>query len=366
MATPPAHANAADPGANPDLTLTQVVARLSAAVSVPLTQALDRVVMLASSGSIDRRGLSALRHEIDDARRAGLLGQQIARFADGGAQPGVERVDLGAVLAEVLSDHAAHAQPGAQGHAQAVSPASVMGDASLIHTLLQAAVAWSVANASSRIDWSVEVETWQPQARLTCRFACATTATGHEPGDGLDSLDWLLLRYAAHLAGVSVARDLADPHCLLTLRFRHVVTEAPEVPEGAPARASPGVAPTHRALLTGCQLLVLASRREARQRVRDALRGHEVFIDYVPSVAAAEAYCDDGSPQVLLYESPFAGDALRALQARLGKLTPAVTMIELMPAGQGCETGTLGLRVGAEGLAQTLPSVLLMALSQRD
>jgi hypothetical protein len=123
--------------------------------------------------------------------------------------------------------------------------------------------------------------------------------------------------------------------------------------------------PSTRALLTGCQLLVLAARRGPRQRVRDALRGHEVFIDYVASVEAAEAYCDDGYPQVLLYDAAFDGEPLQALLSRLSQLTPSVTVIALQPSGQGCEVGEGVIRLGADGLAQTLPSILLMELARQ-
>jgi len=345
-----------------DTSLAQVVAQLAAEVSGPLTQALNRVVSLATSGCIDRGGLSALRHEIDGARRAGLLGQQIARFAHGHARPALEQVDLGQLLREVLTELAAHAQPGAPGHRHQITPATVMGDASLLHTLVDAAASWAQTLAAASIDWHLDAETWQPTARLACRFRLRPEAAARLPdGESLDSLDWLLLRYAAHVAGVSVARTLQEGQVRLTLRLPHLVGQ--DRPDLSAVELDSG--PSTRALLTGCQLLVLAARRDARQCVRDALRGHEVFIDYVASVAAAEAYCDDGYPQVLLYDAAFEGEALQTLQERLTRLTPAVTMIELQHSGQGCEVGERVIRLGADGLAQTLPSILLMELARQ-
>lgn len=349
-----------------DSSLAQVVAQLAAEVSGPLTQALNRVVTLATSGSIDRGGLSALRSEIDDARRAGLLGQQIARFAHGHARLGTEQVDLGPLLREVLTELAAHACPGTPGHRHQQASAQVMGDASLLHTLVEAAASWAQGLAAEAIEWHLEAETWQPTARLTCRFRLQPEAAAQLPaGEGLDSLDWLLLRYAAHVAGVSVARALQDGQVRLTLRVPHLVTQA----RADMSTVELDTGPSTRALLTGCQLLVLAARRDTRQRVRDALRGHEVFIDYVATVEAAEAYCDDGYPQVLLYDdafdAAFDGQPLQALQERLSRLTPSVTVIALLPSGQGCEVGERVIRLGADGLAQTLPSILLMELARQ-
>jgi len=354
------------PDTLPEPTLAHVVAQLAAEVSGPLTQALHRVVALATQGSIDRNGLAALRHEIDGARRAGLLGQQIARFADGEARPGLEEVDLDALLRAVLTRLAAHAAPGTPGHRHAISPAKVTGDASLLHTVVEAAAAWAQALAADTVEWQLGTETWQPFARLSCRFRLRPAdAALPAPDGGLDSLDWLLLRYAAHVAGVSVARDLQDQQVRLVLRLRNLVTGRLDQGFAVDAVELDANGPSTRALLTGCQLLVLAARREPRQQVRQALRGHEVFLDYVPSVAAAEAYCDDGSPQVLLYDAAFDGEPLEALKARLGQLRPAVTLIELQPAGHACEVGERLIRLGADGLAHSLPAVLLMELARQ-
>ena len=95
--------------AQPTPTLGDVVARIGAEVSAPLTAALERVLALASSGRIDRPGLQALRREIDGARRVGLRGQQIARLAGGDVRQSVERLDLLHCLRAVLQGQAVHA-----------------------------------------------------------------------------------------------------------------------------------------------------------------------------------------------------------------------------------------------------------------
>ena len=87
---------------------------------------------LAGSGSIDRPGLLALRDEIDGARRVGLRGQQIARFAGGRVQPGLERIDLGRLLRDVLTEQAMQASASAVGSRQTLGAAEVMGDPSLL------------------------------------------------------------------------------------------------------------------------------------------------------------------------------------------------------------------------------------------
>jgi hypothetical protein len=121
--------------------------------------------------------------------------------------------------------------------------------------------------------------------------------------------------------------------------------------------------------MAGSQVLVLAARRDARQNVRAAMHGHDLFIDYVPSVEAARQYCEDGAPQVLVFESSFDGEALRQLCERLEAQSAGIAFIEIMPSGHGCEMGgTTGhpiTRVGADGLRQMLASVMVLELARR-
>jgi hypothetical protein len=371
---PTAHADSA---IEPMPSIGDVMARISAEVSGPLTAALNRVLALANSGSIDRPGLQALRDEIDGARRVGLRGQQIARLAGGLVQPSVERIDLARLLREVLTEQALQATSHAVGSRQTLGAAEVMGDASLLHAVLQAAADWSVVLARSSVEWRLDIKPWPAHARVHCRFAhgAADLAAAGDDVDTsgsasrrlahADTLDWLLLQYTAHMGGVIVQRDDGPSHTTLVLEFINTVNDTVE--NHGPLDSAP--AGTALPLIAGSQVLVLAARRDARQQVRAAMHGHDIFIDYVPSVAAARDYCEDGTPQVLLFESSFDSEALRNLFAQFEARAPGVALIEIVPEGHGCETssstGHRITRVGADGLRQMLASVMLLELARR-
>jgi hypothetical protein len=355
--------------------MADVVARIAAEVSGPLTAALERVVSLAASGRIDRAGLQSLRDEIDGARQVGLRGQQIARFAEAPMHQSVERIDLSRLLRDVLTAQAMQAATGAVGSRQTLGAAEVMGDLSLLHAVLQAAVDWSAELALASVDWRLDLQPWPVRARVQCRFAhqaADRVARDDSADDGvgarltqLDTLDWLLLQYTAHRADVVVRRDDGPSHCTLVLEFTHTVNDTLE---GASA-VDLGEAGNATPLMAGSQVLVLAAKRDARTQVRAAMHGHDLIVDYVPTVAAARQYCEDGVPQVLLFESSFDGDALRMLCDRLEDQAPGIAFIEIVPLGQGCEmggtTGHRNTRVGAEGLRQMLASVMLLELARR-
>ena len=368
-----APSTAVDPSPLDAPSMTDVVARIAAEVSGPLTAALERVVSLAASGHIDRAGLLSLRDEIAGARQVGLRGQQIARFAEAPMHQSVERIDLSRLLRDVLTAQAMQATSGAVGSRQTLGAAEVMGDLSLLHAVLQAAVDWSAEGALARVDWRLDLQPWPVRARVQCRFAhqaADRVARDDAVGVGarltqLDTLDWLLLQYTAHRADVIVRRDDGPSHCTLVLEFIHTVNDTLEGASAVDLGESGSAAP----LMAGSQVLVLAARRDARTQVRAAMHGHDLVIDYVPTVTAARQYCEDGVPQVLLFESSFDGDALRMLCDRLEDQMPGIAFIEIVPAGSGCEMGgTTGhriTRVGADGLRQMLASVMLLELARR-
>lgn len=364
----------ADANAMPTLGL--VVARMAAEVAVPLTAALDRVLALASSGRIDRPGLQALRAEIDGARRVGLRGQQIARFASGEVRQHMERLDLADLLRQVLEEQALQHPGTPMAGRTALGAAEVMGDASLVHAVLQAAADWSGAHAQTGVDWRLDVKPWPAHARVACHFAHQpadqapeAVADAATPGafrdNRLDTLDWLLLQYTAHIAGVNVRRQDSSSHSTLTLEFQHTINVTLEGASAVDLSAADAAVPS----LAGSQVLVLAARRETRQGLRDALQGQDLLIDYVSTVSAAVQYCEGGAPQLLVYESSFDGDALWALRVRLSKLLSGVAMIEVLPSGQQCEMGDgtpeSVTRLGADGLRQMLPSMITLEMARR-
>lgn len=358
-------------------TLGDVVARIGAEVSAPLTNALERVLALASSGRIDRHGLQALRREIDGARRVGLRGQQIARLANGDVRQSLERLDLPHCLRAALQGQAVHANGLAIACPPAPTKAEVLADASLLHAVLAAAADWSAALAQANVEWRIDVKPWPVRARVMCRFAHlppdhpvvqrvqseASQRLYREPA--LDTLDWLLLSYTAHIAGVVVSRQDSPSHCLLTLEFLNTINGTLE---GAAAVDLAGAADGMWHAIGGSHVLVLASQRSTRARLREATKGQDLQVDFVSTIGDAVLYCHDGAPQALVYESAFNGDALVAFQARLDADAPGVALIEVLPTGQDCQMSVPGAepvtRLGVEALGNMLLPVMVLEMGR--
>jgi hypothetical protein len=96
---------------DPDQRWHELVSQVGMEIAEPLTAALERIHLLTSTGQIDRAGLRALRDEVEQARQAGMIGQQLTRFATGRVRQSHEVLQLEEVLKSVLTV----AQPGNAG-----------------------------------------------------------------------------------------------------------------------------------------------------------------------------------------------------------------------------------------------------------
>jgi hypothetical protein len=352
--------------------LHALVSQIGAEIAAPLTAAMERINTLTSTGRIDRQSLRALREEVEAARQIGIIGQQLARFASGRLRQSHERLQLADVMAGVLAHRARETQARGIGLKPSLKPAEVLVDASLLFSLLNSTLDWALANAQSQIDFAIDIKTWPAHARLACRFAHRpiddlATGPGAEAPRGLDSLTWRLLEQTARTMGVMVERRDESHVTTLTLEFPRTANRAIE---GVSAiEIDDGFAPSSNSQpLAGSHVLVVASRRDVRVQIRDALRNMSLIIDFVASVDEAAAFCREGLPHAIVVESIQNGDRFAQLREEIAAEVPGFVFIEIIEEGSSFEMSGFGsaamARVGREALASSLPSVLMFELSK--
>jgi len=363
-------------GSGPETAVWQgFIAALGAEIASPLTVALERINALTTTGRIDRRGLRALREEVEQARRIGMASQQIARLASGRVRQSHERIDLAQTLAGVLAHRAREI------HARGVSiampplarPVAILIDASLLFGLLETMLDWALACARSNIALHIGVKAWPAHARLSCRFA-------HRPVDQLDdgaptadevsrldSVHWRLLQQTALTLGVASERSVDAAGTLLTLEFPRTVNQTMdgvtmvELDDGFPSSLDSKP-------LAGSHILVVAQDRELRVQLRDAMRNMGLLIDCVDSVAQAEDFCRDGLPHALIIDAALCDERFAALRRGIGAEVAHFAFIEVAADGAapGHDAGEGMRRIARRSIAQTLAAALLFELSRLD
>lgn len=351
-----------------------LVAQVGSEVAAALTMALERVNALTLTGRIDRGGLRSLRDEIERARRAGLLGQQVSRFTSGRLRLSEEKVDLTATLRQAVSQRSREMASRGLEVRQLLDPAMVATDPNLLFALLQGVIDWAFDHAVSAIDLSIELKTWPVEAQLRCSY-------GHCPPDrvetgpaptmvrSLNTMSWRLIECCARTMGLRLERRDTQDRTSLLLSFPRTLLNTDEVDtlldlELAPQRSGA----LNSKPLAGSHVLVLAARREVRGQVRDIVRAMGMMLDFVGSVDEAREFCRGGMPHAIIYEGSVGGGAMHRLMAELLAEQPSVTFIELGEQGRPFEVNSVGgrdhSRVSLAALPEALPQALLFELAR--
>ena len=350
----------------------ELVSTVGAEIAGPLTAALERIHALTTTGKIDRAGLRALRDEVEQARQAGMTAQQLTRFANGRLRQSHERLPLAETVNTVLTHRTRETQARGIALKPLLKPVDVIADASLLFSLLNTLLDWALVQASSHIEFNINVKSWPPHARLQCRFRIrpedmlddgAAVASPH----AMDSLNWRLVEQTARAMSLPLSRQVDAAEVLVTLEFPRTVNE--EMEGVSTFEMDQGFASsTNSKPLAGSHVLVVASRREMRLQVRDAIKHMGLLVDLVSSVEEASDFCRDGLPHAIIVEGILNGERLSQLRAEISAEVPEFPFIEIVEEGteytmSGFD-GADRARVGRDALESALPSVLLFELSK--
>jgi hypothetical protein len=349
-----------------------LVAQIGAEIAEPLTSALERINALTNTGRIDRIGLRKLRDEVDLARHIGIVSQQLTRLATGRVRQSHERLQLADMFHGVLAHRSREVQSRGMSLSPLLNPVEVLADASLLFSLLNTTIDWALAHAQSHIQFGIDMLTWPEHGCLTCRFA-------HRPADdlledtdttvapALNCLSWRLLEQTAWAMRLVVSRKDTSHHAALSIEFPH--TAASSLHRLAATDIDDGFSPSSNSQpLAGCQVLVVASRRDLRVQIRDALRQMNLILDFVNTVDEAVAFCQEGLPHAIVIESVQAGARFAAFRTELLSELPGFVFVEIVEPGfelaMADAEGSPAARVGRDVLATSLPAALIFELSK--
>jgi CheY-like chemotaxis protein len=348
-----------------------LTAQVGREIAEPLNAALERVIALNTTGRIDRDGLRALRTEIEQARRIGMVSQQLSRLASKHLRQSHERLNLAHTLQSVLAYRAREVAKRGVNVRQVTRPIEVLVDPSLLFTLLNAVLDWAVESGRASIDFRVDLKSWPTQGRVSCSFqhhAPAAEQPGVPAASALDSLNWHLIVQAADSMELGLHRDIDGQQVMLTLEFPRTVDGAVEDVAVHPDEAAADAPSINSKPLAGRQLLVIADGRELRSQVRAAVADMGLTVDCVYSVDEAIDFCRDRLPHAIVFEAALRGEELDQLAQDIRAELPGFSFIEIVEEGRSFEiSGFNGMnhaRVGRAGLRQALPSALVFELSK--
>jgi hypothetical protein len=350
-----------------------IIGQIGTEVGLPLSAALERVTVLATTGKIDRAGLRQLREEIERARRAGMIGQQLARFASGRIRQSPEQISVTQMLREVLLQRGREASARQIEIGQALKPAEVVADATLLYALMQALVDWSLDMARETIEFKLDIKAWPPHARLSVKFPHVTSDASDRltpvgtPLPSLDSMAWRLVQQISWTLNLVLERTVSEDDTLLSIEFPRTVHDQIEGVSVVEIDQGFGVSDNSKPL-AGSHVLVLAGGREVRSEIKESIRHMGLLVDFVATVEEAEEFCRDALPHALIYEQVLANERFQKLRGGIAGEMPHFVFIEVAAEGASLQLSTQGndnfARVGRQAITQSLPSALIFELSR--
>jgi hypothetical protein len=251
--------------------------------------------------------------------------------------------------------------------------AEVIADATLLFSLLNAMLDWSSACAQHSIELRIEMRTWPNRARLICRYTPKPVETpdeakDKEPAAPVDGLSWRLLKQTARTMGLAIEYQFSPERVSVALEFPRTVNA--EMSGLSAIELDQGFAYTHSGAkpLAGSHVLVVASRRDVRIQIREAIRNMGLVVDFVNSVDEAKAFCQEGLPHAIIIESVLRGERFDDMADFISAERPDFVFIEIVEEGSTFEisgfTGTGFARVGRDAIMTSLPSALAFELSK--
>jgi hypothetical protein len=236
-----------------------------------------------------------------------------------------------------------------------------------------------VPQARSGIELRLDMKPWPVHALLSCRFMhhpidqaeeLAAGAGGAYVAASLDTLAWRLVQALAAAAGVVVQREDTPVHTLLTLEFPRTVNERvlDTVPDSLGSLLPS--APDGDAEGVVNHVLVLATRREVRNQVRESIRHMGLTIDNAASVEEAQIFSAETPPQAVVYEAALGvGPGFTNWRDSLLARAPRTVFIEISEEGRAMEIVTVDghhvTRVGRDAVVRSLPSALSFELARQ-
>ncbi len=319
----------------------QLVATLSEQAVESSNLLLRALNYLVGAGRLRRAEAKALGEAMHQLRATSLRAQQITRLAGGRIRQSRERVDLAALVRQVLEDR--HGEITAAGAVVGcnLEPIDVLLDPPVATSLLHAILDWGLS-FSKELRLTLVPPAGPGPAQLKVRVATPPpSAAVHGQGMGWtvrprgrrlnDGLHWMLLRQLAASSGLEVRRTREEGACLLSIGFPdtfHDTDGLACLELGAGERAAP---------LRDAWVLVVVRDEQLRAEATEALRRTGMAVRCAASVAEARMAIGEGCPGVLVTAWDIPQEDIVQLRAHLpadAEHCPQVEITRELPSFQ--------------------------------
>lgn len=354
-------------------------AQLAAAIGAELATPVARLQQLAQGLRVRAQAsseeLASLDAAIAEAHRISVQSQQVARLAGGKLRQSHEKLELHAILHDVLLEH--HALFAARGieTRQHLRPVDIIVDPSLLVSLLQTAIQWA-SERGSRLVVKLSMKNWPENGLLEIKAHRTVQVSGEAPSmRSADNLLWFLLAQIAQAMGVLVSREVTDEGTTATLEFPRTVrnlsgltsldTERTRHPPGKNTWIESSEMHKH---LKGSHLLLITDDARLQRDVAKVCQRLALKLDVCPTTRQATRFCELSTPHLLVIDENLHDTEFDLLHADLVRHHVRFPVVEVAARSEGYAISTWddgsASRIGRDAVVEQLPQVLALELGQ--
>ena len=341
---------------------------IGAQLSEPLAAMQHVLRQFDKTQTITPSQMRLLKTSLHFALTVAKQSQQIARLASGRLRQSHEKVKLDVILRDALRDRAEAFQHGGVELYQNIRPVEVIVDASLLSSLVDAALDWALSNGR-RLLITLEIKNWPEHGILLIKSSESVAARGIAPAAdaGGDTLVWFLLFEIAQAMGVSIEKIASGHEITVMLEFARTVKRL----EGmTTVEMDTGFDSMHGESrpLAGHRVLMITNDERLRMEVMAITRKLGMRVDFAPSTAQGMRFCELDTPHMVIIDERLHDHLFNELREALRKIDPNYPFIEITN-----EAGTLEVagwmsdsmtRLGRDALRSQLPSILMLELAK--
>ena len=282
-------------------------------------------------GEADVRRLTAGIH---CARTLAMQSQQISRLACGRLHQTHEKLKLDHMVMASLRERAQLFRTGAIDVFQRLRPVEVIVDASLLHSLLDAALDWATG-LGRKLTVTLDVKNWPEHGLLMFKTSHSIADQTHQPEQDAaginpsgDTVRWYLVKEISHAMGLTVERiSSANETCLL-LEFPRTVTRldgltAVEVDTGCDSLFSESKP------MAGTRLLLISNDARLQGEVQAICKRARLVLDCVSNASHAVRFCELDFPTLVVIDQNMRDHVFNELYRDLRNTDPNFPFIEI-------------------------------------
>lgn len=300
----------------------------------PLSDMQSVLQQIQRVGLLHDEDVRRLTDGIHRARTLAMQSQQISRLACGRLHQTHEALNLDKMVMTAMQEHAPMFHAQGTEIFQRIRPVEVIVDASLLHSLLDAALGWA-AGLGRKLTVTLDVKNWPEHGLLMFKTSHSIADKTHQLSEDTfdnnpsgDTVRWYLVNEISHAMGLTAERINSATETCLILEFPRTVTRlegltAIEVDTGFDSLFSESKP------MAGTRILLITNDARLQGEILAICKRARLVLDCVSNASHAVRLCELDFPTLVIIDQNMRDRVFNELYLDLRNTDPNFPFIEI-------------------------------------